>query len=220
MILNFSEPTNRPVLETAVDLNNAIIMDHDDITMSHGRGVWSPDGEALTITDMDLDSWKAAVAAISAGTLHITLRKKLLVGGGGFLIGRQQPGGVDDESPPGQLEEVGNESPSGQVQGVNSGPPSGDLEGKLTMRVASPGRFEVRLYVGEELHSTSTGFVDVELCPEQVVVADANIISDSDSSVGPESVLATLPRAFFSVEGVLAMPGDRWLKVGSKDDVR
>lgn len=84
------------------------------------------------------------------------------------------------------------------------------------MRMSSPGRFHVNLYVGEELHSTSTGFVDVELCPEQVVVADANVISDSDSSVGPESVLATLPRAFFSVEGVLAMPGDRWLKVGTK----
>lgn len=189
MVLKFSEPTNRPALETAVDLNSAItIMDGGDIPvdMQAGRGVWSPDGVSLTITGMDSDSWKTAVSAISAGTLRATLRKKLLVGAE-LPIGR--PGGFD-----------GDESPSGE------------LRGNLTIRMSSPGRFGVRLYVGEKLYSTSARFVDVELCPEQVVVDDAK---PTDSSPGPGSVLATLPRPFFSVEGVLAMPGDKWLKVSA-----
>lgn len=193
MILKLSEPTNRPALETAVDLNNAIAItimtDHDDtpVKMQTGRGVWSPDGDALTITEMDSDSWKAAVAAISAGTLRATLRKKLLVGA---TLSTGRPGGfVDDESS------------------------SGELRGTLTMRMSSPGRFGARLFVGEKLDSTSARFVDVELCPEQVVVDDD--AKPTDSSPGPGRALATLPSPFFSVGGVLAMPGDRWLKVNT-----
>lgn len=194
MILKFSEPTNRPALETAVDLNNAITItttvDHGDtpVDMQAGRGAWSPDGQALTITEMDPDSWKAAVAAISAGTLRATPRKKLLVGA--ELSTGRPPGGFDDESSP-----------------------SGELRGNLTMRMSSPGRFGVRLYVGERLDSTSARFVDVELCPEQVVVVDD--AKPTDSSPGPGRALATLSSPFFSVEGVLAMPGDRWLKVST-----
>lgn len=194
MILKFSEPTNRPALETAVDLNNAITitttMDHGDtpVDMQAGRGVWSPDGQALTITEMDLDSWKAAVAAISAGTLRAAPRKKLLVGA--ELSTGRPPGGLDDESSP-----------------------SGELRGNLTMRMSSPGRFGVRLYVGERLDSTSARFVDVEVCPEQVVVADD--AKPTGSLSGPGRGLATLPSPFFSVEGVLAMPGDRLLKVST-----
>lgn len=192
IIFKFSEATNRPALDTAVDLNNAItIMHHGDkrVDMQVGRGVWSPDGESLTITDMDPESWKAAVAAISSGTLHATLRKKLLVGAEQPSIGERGGGRVD-----------------------NTSPSSGELRGNLTMRMSSPGRFGVRLYVGEKLDSTSSTFVDVEPCPEQVVVDDAKT---TGKSVGAESVLATLPRPFFSVEGVLSMPGDRWLKVST-----
>lgn len=194
MILKLSEPTNRPALETAVDLNNAIaftiMTDHGDtpVNMKAGRGAWSPDGDALTITEMDSDSWKAAVAAISAGTLRATLKKKLLVGA--TLLSTLRPGGFDDDEFP-----------------------SGELRGTLTMRMSSPGRFGARLYVGEKLDSTSARFVDVELCPEQVVVVDA--AKPTDSPPGPGSAFATLPSPFFSVGGVLAMPGERWLKVNT-----
>lgn len=92
---------------------------------------------------------------------------------------------------------------------IDSESPAGQLRGNLTMRMSSPGRFVARLFVGERLDSTAE-IIDVTTCPEEVIVA----VNESES----ESV--EVPHAFFTVEGVLSMPGGKWLKVMTRKTPR
>lgn len=85
--------------------------------------------------------------------------------------------------------------------GGKTGSPD-QLRGSLTMRMSFPGRFVAHLFVGEQLDS-SAEIIEVDLCPEQVVVALNN----------PGSGSVEDPQPFFSADGVLSMPGDKWLKV-------
>lgn len=88
--------------------------------------------------------------------------------------------------------------------GGKTGSPD-QLRGSLTMRMSFPGRFVVHLFVGEQLDS-SAEVIQVDLCPEQVVVALNN----------PGSGSVEDPQPFFSADGVLSMPGDKWLKVRTR----
>lgn len=97
---------------------------------------------------------------------------------------------------------VGADVSGAERSDIESESTAGQLRGNLTMRMSSPGRFVPRLFVGERLDSSAEA-INVILCPEQVVVAV--------NEPGRESV--EVPRAFFAVEGVLSMPGDKWLKV-------
>ncbi|CAM9350301.1 unnamed protein product [Ectocarpus fasciculatus] len=171
VFLHFSEPTNRPLLNRDVDLNNALVINRGEIKVAAGRGEWSANGEVLSITDLDPGSWRAITASISSGEFHVSPREKVLVGA--------DNGGGKTESPE-------------------------QLRGSLTMRMSFPGRFVAHLFVGEQLDS-STEVIAVELCPEQVVVALNN----------PGSGSVEDPQPFFSADGVLSMPGDKWLKVPS-----
>lgn len=184
--LRFSEPTNTPALGTAIALNNAIIINHGDIKMLDGQGIWSHDGEALSISGMDPDSLNAVTDSISAGTFHAMPRRKALVGA---------------------------EFSSGQPKDVDSKTPAGQLQGNLTMRMSYPGTFFVRLYIGEKLESMSTEAVDVDLCPQQVVVGD---VKTTPASHGLQIRGEEFPRPFFTVGGVLAMSGKQWLKAGDQ----
>ncbi|CAM9568879.1 unnamed protein product [Scytosiphon promiscuus] len=177
VVLTFSEPTNRPVLEGPVNINNALELNYGDIRVSTGRGVWSADGLVLTLSSLDPETWRAITSSISDGTFRATPRMKPLVGTD--IVGAEEAG-IESESPEGQL------------------------RGNLTMRMSSPGRFVLRLFVGERLDFTAE-VINVELCPEQVIVAGNE----------PDRESVEVPRAFFVVEGVLSMPGEKWLKVPS-----
>lgn len=112
--------------------------------MVAGRGAWSPDGEALNITDLDPGSWRAITASISRGTFHAKPREKLLVG----------------------AESWGEENISTEGES-----PAGQLRGNVTVRMSFPGQFVAHLFVGERLDSISAQVIHVDLCPDQVVVA-------------------------------------------------
>ncbi|CAM9903173.1 unnamed protein product [Hapterophycus canaliculatus] len=70
------------------------------------------------------------------------------------------------------------------------------------MRMSSPGRFVPRLFVGERFDSCAE-VINVQLCPEEVVVSVSEPLSER----------VQVPDAFFTVEGVLSMPGGKWLKM-------
>lgn len=176
LVLTFSSPTNRPGLNDAVNINNALTFNHDDIKLVAGRGAWSPSGEALTITDLDPESWRGIIAAISDGKFHAAPRKKLLVG----------------------TEIWGDDNSSTSVD-----PAAGQLRGNLAIRMTFPGQFVARLFVGERLESTSAQVIDVQLCPNEVVI-DAPKHSPPGSS--------EVPRSVFGADGVLSLPGDKFLK--------
>lgn len=182
VVLTFSSSTNRPILNNSVSINNALIFNHGDIEVLAGRGAWSPDGEALKINDLDPGSWRAITASISGGTFHATPREKLLVGAEGW----------------------GEEN-----SGFEGGLPARQLRGKLTMRMSFPGQFVAYMFVGEQLYSIGDQVIQVDLCPDQVVVA------------APESTLSVnteVPIPFFAAEGVLSLPGEKWLKVSAPPD--
>ncbi|CAM9786004.1 unnamed protein product, partial [Ectocarpus sp. 4 AP-2014] len=168
VVLHFSEPTNRPPLSGDVDLNNALVINRGEITVTAGRGEWSANGEVLSVTDLDPGSWRAITASISSGEFHVIPREKVLVGA--------DTGGGKTESPD-------------------------QLRGSLTMRMSFPGRFVAHLFVGEQLDS-SAEIIEVDHCPKQVVVTLSN----------PGSGSVEDPQPFFSADGVLSMPGDKWLK--------
>lgn len=194
MVLKFSDETNRPSLENAAALNNALVFNRGNVEMTAAKGAWSPDGISLTVTDMDSATWQAVVNSISGGTFHAIPRQKLL-----------------------PVAEVS----QGQVSSGAAAEES--LRGNLTMRMSSPGRFVVHLYVGDALHSVSAESIDVVDCPEQVVVLDTAGKGSSHylgsgghtSSRSAQSGPVALPRSFFSVGGVLAISGDKWLKVST-----
>lgn len=177
LVLKFSSSTNRPRLNDAVSINNALTFNHGDVELVTGRGSWSPDGEALTLTDWDLEDWRHILATISDGTFRVAPRKKLLVGA---EIWR------DDKS------------------STSSDLAAGQLRGSLAIRMTFPGQFVARLFVGERLESTSAQVIDVQLCPNEVVIAAPTHSPPGNSEV---------PRAVFSAEGVLSLPGDVFLKV-------
>lgn len=176
LVLTFSSPTSRPGLNDAVSINNALTFNHGEIKLTAGKGAWSPGGEALTITDLDPESWRNVIATISNGTFHATPRKKLLVG----------------------AEIWKNDNSSTSLD-----PAAGQLRGNLTIRMTIPGQFVAHLFVGERLESTSTQVIDVQLCPNEVVIAAPKHSSRGDSEV---------PRSVFNAEGVLSLPGDKFLK--------
>lgn len=182
MILTFSESTNRPDLGNAAAINNAVVINDGNTQMQSGTGSWSPDGRVLTVVDMDPDTWEVVTASISDGTFHAAPRKKLLLGA--------------------EFSTGGHEHEDGES-------PSGKLRGNLTMRMSSPGRFGLRLHVGDTVQSRSDDDIVVQLCPEQVTVSDGSTISAAPRRSGG----TVLPRPFFAVEGALAMPGVNWLKV-------
>lgn len=192
IVLNFSEKTNRPSLENAAALNNAIVVNHGDIEMTAAKGAWSSDGTSLTVTDVDSTTWQAIVNSISVGTFHAMPRRKLL-----------------------PVAEVS------QGQASSGTAPEDSLRGNLVMRMSSPGSFVVHVYVGNDLQSANAESIDVVVCPEQVVVLDTAGTAPSHytgptgrtSSRSAQRDPVALPRSFFSVEGVLAMSGDKWLKV-------
>lgn len=177
VVLTFSSSTNRPVLNNSVSINNALIFNHGDIEVLAGRGTWSPDGETLNITHLDPVSWRVITASISSGTFHAKPREKLLIGAEGW--------GEDN----------------GETEGESL---AGQLRGNLTLRMPFPGRFVAHLFVGERLDSISAQVIQVDLCPDQVVIAAPG----STLSVNVE-----VPRPFFAAEGVLSLPGEKWLKV-------
>lgn len=153
-----------------------MMFNHGDIEVLAGRGTWSSGGEALTLTDLDPGSWTAIKASISGGTFHAATRKKPLVGA---------------------------ETWRDRSSGINGDSVAGQLSGILTLRVSFPGRFVAHLYVGERLDSISSQVVDVDLCPNEVVVEAPKIPRDSGSEV---------PRSVFTLNGVAAFPGDQFLK--------
>lgn len=152
------------------------MLNHGDIELVAGRGAWSPGGEALTLTDLDPESWRHVITAISNGTFHATPRKKL-------LVGAEICGGVNSST--------------------SSDPPTGQLRGNLTIRMAFPGHFTAHLFVGELLESTSSQVVDVQLCPNEVVM-----IAPKHSP----PFISEVPRSVFGADGVLSLPGDKSLK--------
>lgn len=184
LVLTFSSSTNRPRLNDAVSINNAVTFNHGGIELVAGRGAWSPGGEALTITDLDAESWRDIVAAISDGTFHATPRKKLLVGAEGW--------GADQS-------------------GTSSDPAAQQLRGNLTIRMTFPGRFVAHLFVGEHMDSTSAQVIDVQLCPNEVLLAAPKHPPRGNSEV---------PRPVFFAEGVLSLPGDKYLKASRLQRVR
>lgn len=159
-----------------MSINNALTFNHGDIELQAGRGAWSPGGEALTIIDLDRESWRDITAAISDGTFHATPRKKLLVG----------------------AERWGDENSD-----TSSDLTAGQLRGNLTIRMTFPGRFVAHLFVGERLDSTSTQAIDVQLCPNEILLA-----AQKHSPPGSSEI----PRSAFVAEGVLSLPGDKSLK--------
>lgn len=192
IVFNFSEKTNRPSLGNAAALNNAIVVNHGDIEMTAATGAWSSDGTSLTVSHVDSATWQAIVNSISDGTFHAMPRRTLL-----------------------PVAEVS----QGQVSSGTA--PEESLRGNLVMRMSSPGSFVVYVYVGDDLQSASEESIDVVVCPEQVVVLDTAGTAPSHyigptgrtSSRSAQGDPVALPRSFFSVEGVLAMSGDKWLKV-------
>lgn len=87
--------------------------------------------------------------------------------------------------------------------------PAGQLRGNLTMRMSFPGQFVASLFVGEQLDSISAEVVQVNHCPDQVVLQ------------APERALlasSEIPSPFFAAEGVLSLPGEKWLKVRTPRD--
>lgn len=194
IVLNFSEKTNRPSLENAAALNNAIVVNHGDIEITAAKGAWNPDGTSLTVTDMDSATWQAIVTSISDETFHVMPRRKL------FPVAEVSQGQVSRGTEPEE-----------------------SLRGNLVMRMSSPGSFVVQVYVGNDLQSSSVESINVVVCPEQVVVWDTAGTASSHnvdptgrtSSRSVQSDSVPLPRSFFSVEGVLAMSGNKWLKVST-----
>lgn len=85
------------------------------------------------------------------------------------------------------------------------------------MRMSSPGQFTLHLHVGERLHSSGSNSVNVDLCPDEVEVMKETKDVVSSHSLAPSSSIrgntfaSSVP--FFSVENVLAMSGEKWLKV-------
>ncbi len=179
LVILFSSSTNRPMLNNSVSINNAMVFDHGDIKVLAGRGTWSPGGEALTITDLDPGSWNAITKSISDGIFHATARKKPLVGA---------------------------ENWADWSSGTDGDPVAGQLRGNLTIRVSFPGRFVAHLFVGERLDSISAPAIEVDLCPNEVLLEAPKTPRDSGREV---------PHSVFVVNGIAAFPGDQFLKVRS-----
>eukprot|EP00903_Cladosiphon_okamuranus_P018770 g17268.t3 len=101
---------------------------------------------------------------------------------------------------------VGAETWGGDDSDTSSDPPVGQLRGDLTIRMAFPGHFTAYLFVGERLESTSAQVIDVQLCPNEVVMIAPKRSPPLSSEV---------PRSVFGADGVLSLPGDKFLKVPS-----
>lgn len=188
-IITFSEPSNRPTLESSVALNNAILINHGAVQLQAGRGVWSEHGDSLTIFDIDPESWADIVTSISNGSFHIRIPSRNHVS---------------------KIQTTDKRQPS-------IDPPSVKLEGNLIMRMSSPGQFTLHLYVGERLQSSASTSINVDLCPDEVEVIKEKKGAVSFYSLAPSSSIRddafASPVPFFAVESVLAMSGEKWFKV-------
>lgn len=199
VILNFSEPTNQPRLHSAMALNDAIVFNNGDLLLETGYGTWSDDGEALTIADIDPSAWNTMITSIVTGELTADLKSKLLTR---TIISHAKAG----------------------IEAEGSSTIFGELQGKLYIRVSSPGDLAFHLFVGEKLVSTAENMVDVEVCPEEVTIPTSQTATNAfdtcqggssleTCSRGENEVSASISwRPFFAINGVLAMPGDKWLK--------
>lgn len=189
LIVTFSEPSNRPTLESGVALNNAILINHGTVQLQAGRGVWSEHGDSLTILDIDPESWVDIVASISNGSFHIRIPSRNHVS---------------------KLRTADERQPS-------LDPPYVRLEGNLIVRMSSPGQFTLHLHVGKRLHSSGSTSINVDLCPDEVEVIKEIKGAVSFHSLAPSSSIrdnafvSSVP--FFAVENVLAMSGEKWFKV-------
>lgn len=189
LIITFSEPSNRPTLESGVALNNAILINHGTVQLQAGRGVWSEHGDSLTILDIDPESWVDIVASISNGSFHIRIPSRNHVS---------------------KLRTADERQPS-------LDPPYVRLEGNLIVRMSSPGQFTLHLHVGKRLHSSGSTSINVDLCPDEVEVIKEIKGAVSFHSLAPSSSIrdnafvSSVP--FFAVENVLAMSGEKWFKV-------
>lgn len=180
-------------------LNDAIVFNNGDLQLETGYGTWSNDGEALTITSIDSAAWNTIIASMSAGELRADLKTKLLVG----TINSHAKIGTEAEG---------------------SNAKFGELQGNLYIRVSSPGELAFHLFVGDKLVSTADNTVDVEVCPEEVLIPTARTAANSFHTCrgggspetcnrdGGDVTTAIWSRPFFAINGVLAMPGDKWLK--------
>lgn len=197
IILNFSEPTNIPLLQDALALDNAIIFNHGKLKLESGYGYWSADdGGVLTITGIEPTSWTAITDSIASGDFHVMPRTRLLMGTANFS--REQRDRLDGESL------------------------ARRLQGNLSMRVSSADRLVTHLYSGYKRISTSPEIIDVAACPEIVTIPKWETSSDVrtawqqrnlpvDSEL-PDGHQTWPSKPVFTVEGVLAMPGDAWLE--------
>ncbi|CAM9421785.1 unnamed protein product [Choristocarpus tenellus] len=187
LTLNFTEATNAPPLPDAMSVNNAIEFNNGDLRLAQGHGVWSIDGLTLTLTGLDQDSWGKAVSSISSGNFVVLPRKKILIGN--VVIGRDKGEG-------------------GGREGTN-------ISGKVALRFLTPGRYTARLFIGDVMVAMLQNVVEVISCEEEVIAesgdsVNALLLQVTDKQIFP-GVEVLDP--FFTVKGVLALPGLKWFKI-------
>jgi hypothetical protein len=185
LVLRFNGPTNAPLLTDPVTINNAVTLQHGTVTVSAGDAEWL-DSATLALSALDDLAWQAVMVAIEAQTLHVAARTKLLPGH--FL--------------------------NASADSSSSNSSSAAVSGSAALRLGTPGRYELRLFIDDTQIAVAAQVLTVQACDEETVLLLPQTSTTSSSSSGTLTAAAVQP--FWSMPGVLALSGDKWLELPDK----
>ncbi|KAG5177140.1 hypothetical protein JKP88DRAFT_282239 [Tribonema minus] len=199
------------------------------------------DGPATTlvITDVDAESWSEIVAAAAAGSLHVATRAKALPqhflsgGGSGCGAGSGAAEIADDGgscrctgAAPCGSGSCGGSSGSGDgssSDGGSGGSRERCVGGRARLRLSHAGTYAVRLHIDSATAgppATAAATAIVAVAPQTVTTrsCDGDVLLPAAAAARRSAAAAALPQAeaaspAFSLRGVLALRGDRWLEL-------
>jgi hypothetical protein len=190
LILRFNGPTNAPLLSDPVRINNAVSLQHGTVLVSAGEAEWL-DSATLALSALDDLAWQAVMGAIEAQTLHVAARTKLL------------PGHFLDAS--------------ASSSSSSSSSRSAAVSDSAALRLGTPGQYELRLFIDDTQIAAAAAYVlTVQACNEETVLLLSHASTTSSSSSSTSTAAAAAAEPFWSMSGVLALSGDKWLELPAK----
>eukprot|EP00953_Heterococcus_sp_UTEX-ZZ885_P030035 15890-Heterococcus_DN1.PRE.4 len=96
---------------------------------------------------------------------------------------------------------------------TSSNSSSAAVSGSAALRVGTPGQYQLRLFIDYTQIAAAAQLLTVQACDEETVLLLPHASTTSSSST---STAAAAAEPFWSMPGVLALSGDKWLELPDK----